>query len=109
MYFIEKAVDMALWDCIKECAEENNIDYINVRHYGYADDDHYIVDGKLFIPKLVDFFIPNIPTYELKQQINEVIKNKNANAIILGEVEYWPSTSSFIAKIWFGEVDKKII
>lgn len=106
MNFIEEAVDIALWDCIKECADENNIDYINVRHCAYADDNHFIVNGKLFKPELADFFIPNIPTHELKQQINEVIKIKNANAIILGKIEYLPFISSVTAKMWFGEVDK---
>ena len=106
MNFIEEAIDMALWDCIKECAEENNIDYINVRHCAYADDNHFIVNGELFKPELIDFSIPNIPTYDLKQQINEVIKIKNANAIMLGKIEYLPFIPCVTAKMWFGEVDK---
>lgn len=105
MDFIEKAIDTALWNCIKECAEENNIDNINIRHCAYADDNCFIVNGKLFKPELIDFCIPNIPTYELKQQINEVIKNKNANAIILGKTEYSPFIPSITAKMWFGNVD----
>lgn len=105
MGFITKAIDYALWECIEECAKENNIDNINIRHLVFADDSRFVINGKLIKPKLELYSIPDISIPDFKKQINEEIKSKNANAIILGKINYEPFTQPIEAEMWFGRVD----
>lgn len=105
MGFVTDAIDYKLWLCIEECAKENNIDNINIRHLVYADDNRFVVNGKLIKPTLKTYTIPNIPMADLKRQINDEIKDKKANAIILGKIDYEPFTQPIVAEMWFGRVD----
>jgi len=102
MGFITEAIDQALWICMKDCAKENNIDNINIRHLLYGDDDRFVINGKLTKPTLKPYGVPNIATVHLRRQINEEIKNRKANAIILGRINYDPFIT---AEMWFGQVD----
>ena len=104
MGFITEAIDYALWECIEKCAKENNIDNINIRHLVSADDNRFIINGKLIKPKLELYSIPDISISDFKKQINEEIKNKNANAIILGKINYEPFIQPITAEMWFGKI-----
>lgn len=105
MGFVTDAIDYKLWLYIEECAKENNIDNINIRHLAYGDDNCFVINGKLIKPTLQMYTIPDIPMADLKRQINDEIKYTKANAIILGKIDYEPFTQPIGAEMWFGRVD----
>ena len=112
MGFIADAVHEVLWDCIKQCAKENNIESYFIRNLAYADEDKFIVSDEhgvteFFKPVLSEYLIPNCNRSDFIQQMNSIIKEANANAIILGKVSYEPQSpfgSPITALMWFGRV-----
>lgn len=107
--FIQSSLETAIWEFVNEYARQYKIPYRYIRRLFEAESDMFITKDvkKLHVYDLMETYTFPVDTCtrNIYRHFDDLVYERKANAIVLGNVKYDETEKMIIVQIYIGHID----